>query len=366
MKINNILSSYFSKSLLTSLIFCTIISSSFIFLVDAIELSRRISKANDSDIFLAVKLSFLKLPGMIFEILPFIVLFGSLSTFFVMARRSELIIARASGISIWRLLLPGVSLILLIGFFVVIALQPLIATSTYKFKELEARYLRGQPSLVTLSENGLWLKDMNKEDKSYRIINSLGLEKQASNLENVIFFNHSKTGKLISRFDAQGALLKKNSWELYNIWIYENEKKPEFKNKITIKTSLTPSQIQENFAPPETISLWNLPKFIKIAEQAGFTATRHKTKLYSILTFPFFLASMLIIAAPFSIRFIRTEKTNSLILSGLLCGLLLYTFSSVISAFGSSGSINPMLAAWAPPALAILIGVSVLIYIEEG
>ena len=47
----------------------------------------------------------------------------------------------------------------------VIVLQPLIATSSYKFKELEARFIRGQPSLVTLSENGLWLKDINQKDK---------------------------------------------------------------------------------------------------------------------------------------------------------------------------------------------------------
>ena len=366
MKINNILSNYFSKSLLRSLFFCSIISSSFIFLIDAIELSRRISKANDSDIFLALKLALLKLPGMIFEILPFIVLFSSLGTFFLLARRSELIIARASGISIWKLLLPGTSLILLLGFFVIVILQPLIATSTYKYKELEAKFLRGQPSLVTLSENGLWLKDMNTEDNTYRIINSLGLEKQGSNLEKVIFFNHSKNGKLISRFDSESALLINNSWRLNNIWVYKNKEKPEFKNKIILSTNLTPSQIQENFAPPETISLFNLPKFIRIAEQAGFSATSHKTKFYSIIAFPFFLASMLIIAAPFSVRFIRYEKTNSLVLSGLLSGLFLYTLSNVISAFGSSGVINPVLSAWSPPALAILLGVSALIFIEEG
>ena len=366
MKINNILSSYFSKNLITSLVFCSVISSSFIFLIDLVELTRRISKSNDSDIILAFKLALLKLPGMIFEILPFIVLFASLSTFFLLAKRSELVIARASGISIWRLLLPGIGLIMLLGFFVSIILQPLIATSTYKFKELEARYIRGQLSLVTLSENGLWLKDMNPEDNSYRIINSLGLEKQASNLERVIFFNHSKNGKLISRFDSESAMLVDGTWVLHNIWIYKAGKKPEFRDKISVKTKLTPIQIQENFAPPETISIWNLPKFIKIAEQAGFTATKHKTKFYSILAFPFFLSSMLIIAAPFSVRFIRSERTNNLILSGLLSGLFLYTISNVISAFGASGIINPILSAWSPPVLAILLGISALIFVEEG
>ena len=366
MRIKNILSSYFSKNLLNSLLYCTLISSSFIFLIDIIELSRRISKSNDSNIFLALKLATLKLPGMIFEILPFVVLFASLSSFFILAKRSELIVARASGISIWRLLTPGISLIITIGFFIILILQPLIATSTYKFKENEARFLRGQPSLVTLSENGLWLKDSNLKNNSYRIINSLGLEKQASNLEKVIFFNHAAGGKLISRYDAKSASLIKNFWQLNNVWVYEFNKKPEYKSKITIETNLTPNQIQENFAPPETISLWNLPKFIKIAEQAGFAASRHKTKFHSILAFPFFLASMLIIAAPFSVRFIRSEKTNSLILSGLLCGLFLYTFANVASAFGSSGVISPLLSAWSPPIIAILLGVSGLIYVEEG
>ncbi len=159
MKLNNLLSLYFSKSLLKNLMFCLFISSFFIFLIDLVELSRRITKSNNSDFLLALELAVLKLPGMIIEIFPFIVLFASLSTFFYFAKRSELIVARSSGLSIWHLLIPGISLILIIGFFTVILIQPFIATSSYKFKELEAKTIRGQTSLITITENGLWLKD---------------------------------------------------------------------------------------------------------------------------------------------------------------------------------------------------------------
>ena len=127
----------------------------FIFLIDLIELSRRITKSNNSDFLLALELALLKLPGMIIEIFPFIVLFASLSTFFYFAKRSELIVARASGVSIWHLLIPGISLILIIGFFTVILIQPLVATSSYKFKELEAKtcllYTSPSPRDATLS-----------------------------------------------------------------------------------------------------------------------------------------------------------------------------------------------------------------------
>ena len=225
MRLNNLLSIYFSKSLLKNLIFCLFASGLFIFLIDLIELSRRITKSNNSDFLLAIKLAVLKLPGMIIEIFPFIVLFASLSTFFYFAKRSELIVARASGVSIWHLLIPGVSLILIIGIFTIILIQPFIATSTYKFKELEAKTIRGQTSLITITENGLWLKDTGKDNKTYRIINSLGFDKDAKYLEKVIFLNHSESGQLISRYDAEKVFLRPSYWQLENIWVYKNQEK---------------------------------------------------------------------------------------------------------------------------------------------
>ncbi len=366
MRVNNLLPIYFSKNLFKNLIFCLFAAGFFIFIIDLIELSRRITKTNESDLLLAIELAILKLPGMILEIFPFIILFASLSTFFYFAKRSELIVARASGISIWHLLIPGVSLILIIGFLTTILIQPLVAISTYKFKELEAKSIRGQTSLITITENGLWLKDSDLDNNSYRIINSLGFDRDENYLENVIFFNHSESGQLISRYDADKVFLKPNYWKLENIWIYKNFEKVEFLEKKEISTNLTAEQIQENFAPPETISFWNLPEFIKIAQNAGFAATKHKTEFQSLLALPFFLSSMLIIAAPFSVRFIRSESVNNLILAGVISGLILYTFSNVIYAFGASGNIGPILSAWSPPILAILLGISAIIYIEEG
>ena len=88
--------------------------------------------------------------------------------------------------------------------------------------------------------------------------------------------------------------MKPNYWELENIWVYKNLEETEFLKKIEIRTDLTAEQIQENFAPPETISFWNLPEFIKIAENAGFAATKHKTEFQSLLALPFFLSLSLI------------------------------------------------------------------------
>jgi lipopolysaccharide export LptBFGC system permease protein LptF len=175
----------------------------------------------------------------------------------------------------------------------------------------------------------------------------------------------SFTGSFLNKINEEGSNAKVISKDILEILSSSDYTVCNLEGPVTNEKCILSTKLNVK-SPPETISLWNLPKFIKIAEQAGFNASRHKTKFHSILAFPFFLSSMLIIAAPFSVRFIRSEKTNSLILSGLLCGLFLYTFANVASAFGSSGSISPLLSAWSPPIIAILLGVSALIYIEEG
>ncbi len=366
MKLTKTLSLYFSKKFFISLAVSLAISTLVVLLIDSAELARRISKVGEGDFLLASRLALLKLPEMLLEVLPFIILFGSLGTFFLLARSSELIIVRVSGLSIWQFLLPIITIVLALGFIIIFFIQPFIATSTERFKELEAKFIRGQENLITLSENGLWLKEEGENNNDYYIIHALGLGNQGNNLENVIFFHHDNQGRLLKRIDTDKAILDNGKWELSDVWIQKNKQPSSFSKSLLISTSLSPDQIQENFSPPETFSIWKLPKFISITENAGFSSLRHKTRLYILIAFPFFLASMVLAAAPFSINFLRTGKINYLLLGGLITGFVIYTFSNVVEAFGASGAINPILSAWLPPIIAILTGITALLFTEES
>ncbi|MFL2820461.1 MAG: LPS export ABC transporter permease LptG [Alphaproteobacteria bacterium] len=365
MNLTKTLAKYFYKKYITTLLYSLVISIVFVFIIDTAELSRRISKTGDGDIILAIKLAFFKLPEMVFEIFPFIILFGSLVTFYNMAKSSELVIFRSSGVSIWKILTPPLLVVSIIGLFLIFVLQPFIAFTSAKFKELEARSIRGQVSLITLSENGLWLKEENLENNTYYIIHSLGMDKKYGNIENVIFFNYQENGNLLRRIDADNAQLSRGKWSLSNAWIKETEETVYYE-KFSINTNLTIDQIQENFSPPETISFWKLPSFIAIAEEAGFASQRHKTRFFNLIVFPFFLIAMVLASAPFSINYIRTSRTNILIFGGIITGLVVYTLSSVSLAFGSSGAINPLLSAIITPIIAITGSVTILLYTEES
>jgi lipopolysaccharide export system permease protein len=141
---------------------------------------------------------------------------------------------------------------------------------------------------------------------------------------------------------------------------------PEHLEYVALSTDLTTSQIQDSFAPPMTLSFWQLPSFIKTLEKAGFSALNHRMYWHSTLSSPFLLCAMTLIAAVFSLRLPRRGGITLLVVAGLSTGFLFHFMSNLISAFGQSGEIPVILAAWAPAMIGLMIGGGLLLHLEDG
>ncbi len=76
---------------------------------------------------------------------------------------------------------------------------------------------------------------------------------------------------------------------------------PKHHDTYLLDTTLTPAQIQESFASPDTLSFWDLPGFIRAAQAAGFSATRYQLYLYTLYALPALFAAMVFMAASFSL-----------------------------------------------------------------
>ncbi len=75
---------------------------------------------------------------------------------------------------------------------------------------------------------------------------------------------------------------------------------------------------------------------------------------------------MAVLAAAFSLRLIRLGGLAGLAGSGIALGFTFFFFNAVCGALGRSGIIPTYAAAWAPPVLALLSGLSLLCYTEDG
>ena len=305
-------------------------------MIDLVELTNRAAGKEGVDFFTVVGMSLLKLPGLAEKILPFAVLFGSMWTFTKLSRTQELVIVRASGMSIWQFLTPALVMAALIGTLAITVFNPIAAAMMGRFEDLEARYIRGKPSLLSLVSTGLWLRQA--DDSGQQVIHALRISSQLQ-LEDVIIFLQDKSERFVGRIDAKSAKLSDTGgqWLLSEAWKTGADRTPVFQQEMSVHTTLTPEQIQDSFASPETISFWELPHFIEMFEAAGFKAVRHRLHYYSLLASPFLLCAMTIIAASFSLRLARLGGVTRLILAGSLTGFALYFVSDLTQALGISG-----------------------------
>ena len=156
------------------------------FVIDIVELLNRTAGKEAIGLPTIIGMALLKLPNLTEKMMPFAVLFGAIWCFARMTRSQELVIARASGVSAWLFLAPALASALLLGAFMTGIYNPFAARLIQRYEELEAKYIRGRPSLLQVSTNGLWLRQ--GDEKGQSVIHALRVSDSGLKLEDVILF----------------------------------------------------------------------------------------------------------------------------------------------------------------------------------
>ena len=358
------LSAYLGRQFLVSFfsIFFSFLSVTFLF--DLVELLRRAQSKGDATFSILISMSFFKLPHLAEQIMPFAVLFGSMLTFWRLTRSHELVVVRSVGVSVWQFVGPALALALVIGAVKITMLNPVASAMLFRFEELENKYLKGKTSILAVSESGLWLRQIDAGGES--VVHALKVSSRSFELSDVIIFLFKDQDHFVGRVDAETAQLKTGYWELYNAWLSAPGEPAQFMATYRLKTELTLGQIQDSFASPESISFWDLPRFIALLQRAGFSALRHRLYWNSLLADPLLLCAMVLIAATFSLRQQRRGGTVILIALGVFIGFFVYFLSDVVFALGLTASIPILLAAWSPAGASLLLGLAMLFHLEDG
>jgi len=333
------------------------------FSIDLADLFRRTAE-KDVPAMTVVLMSLLKLPDIGQKLLPFAVLLGAIWAFSRMSRTHELVAARAAGISAWQFLATPLLVAIGLGVFAMTVYSPVASTFLAQYSRLEARYIRGEPSQLAVSSTGLWLRQGDAGNQS--VIHALRVGEQGMRLDNVIVFRYQGQDTFAGRIDAKTADLGDNIWRLREAWVSGPDGRPVFHETYTLPTELTPSEIEESFASPDTMSFWDLPRFISNAERAGFQPKRHRLYWYSMFALPLLFMAMVFMAASFSFRLVRLGGVPQLLLAAALSGFAIYFLQDVTKAMGISGLLPLPLAAMAPAMVATLLGMTMLFYEEDG
>jgi lipopolysaccharide export system permease protein len=179
-------------------------------------------------------------------------------------------------------------------------------------------------------------------------------------------FIYDDNDNYLGRVDAAQAVLQNGVWDVPDAWINMDKQPTEHVDDWQLPTTLTLGKIQESMAAPNTISFWELPRFIRALKTIGLPQTRHQLAYQSLLAQPLLLCSMVFFAASFALRMNRRGGVTMMIISGVLLGSFVYTLNNVVNALGQNQTLPVILAAWTIPVVALTLGNAALLHMEEG
>lgn len=340
----------------------------FLALLDLVEQVRRF----DSSVSFGevLRLTLLNTPEGVYQILPLVTILAAIALFLGLSRSSELVVLRAAGRSGTVAVLGPALMALLVGGLAVGMFNPIVAATSKRYSDLREFYRSGGVEAFSLGAEGLWLRQGDGDGQT--VIHAARTNPEATVLYDVSFVKYQPGVGPIRRIEAARAELRDGSWQLHDTkdWPLATTGNAEAQAirsaVLSVPSSLTQERIRDSFGTPSAVPIWDLPTYISQLELAGFSARRHVVWLQMELARPLFLMAMVLVAAGFSMRHSRLNRTGLSVLAAILLGFGLYYIRNFAQILGENGQVDPMLAAWAPPLASNLLALGLILHREEG
>ncbi|WP_246329469.1 LPS export ABC transporter permease LptG [Chthonobacter rhizosphaerae] len=333
------------------------------FLIDILEVIRANGDNENFTLLGALGVSALRIPLITEQLLPFAVLIGSIAAFLNLSRRSELIVSRAAGLSVWQFAMPGLVVALAIGVFATLVYNPAATAMKIQSDRIAAGF-GSVASILSDTASDTWLRQRTEEGEA--VMRVEGIADAGRMILEPTFWLFDTEGRLIRRVEAVVGELVDDHWLLSAAISTDISGQPESLPDLRLPTSLTADQVRDRLSAPEAVSFWRLPETIEQAAAAGLPPYRFNLQFHVLLARPLLLASMVLIAATVSLGLSRSGGVGRMILGGVSSGFVLYVVTEIARDLGSEGLVPAALAAWAPAVVASLLGSTVLLHREDG
>ena len=360
---------YLARTFLRNTLYIFALFFCLIVIIDLIDLTRQLAETTDAsfgDIFLVV---LYRAPSLAENVLPFATLFGTSATLILLNRRLELVVARASGVSVWQFLFPIVLAAGLLGLIGALIYNPLGLIGKLASKSVEANLLGTVKGSFANDSGNFWLR-LAQPDGDV-ILRARVSQNSGTKLTGVSAYKFSPENDMVLRLDASKAVFEEspsgdNHYRLSDVKLSKPGELSQQFVEFLLPVTISRSQLEADLTTADNISIWELGEQTKRARESGKNALNFLTRFQALLSQPLLFVAMVLVASTVSLRFARFGLNGTAVLGGILGGFVLYVLSKLVVTFGSNGLVPPFIAAWSPAIVASLIGTTVLLHQEDG
>ncbi|MGA2650229.1 MAG: LPS export ABC transporter permease LptG [Terracidiphilus sp.] len=302
-------------------------------------------------------------PSMLYLISPLAVLIAVLVTFGVLNRNSELIAMKATGISIYRLVVPVVSIaaILSIALFL---FDEYYLPQANRRQEAMRNIIKGRPPQTVSHPEQTWIFGQPHPGEPSRIFYYQFFDRDHSEFANLSIFEFDPSTFALSRrifatrvyWDADN-----HSWRFQNGWQRDFQGaalSPDgyrtFRQTSFSEIHEDPSYFTKEEKQAQEMNFGQLEHYIGDLRQIGSDTTRLRVGLWHKLAYPLVAIVMAVLAIPFALSMGRRGSLTGIAVA-IFVALTYFVVAGTFEAMGNVNYLPAALAAWSPD---ILFGIT--------
>lgn len=296
-------------------------------------------------------------PAMLYQVTPLAVLLAVLVTLGLLQKSNELTAMKASGISIYRTIVPVlvISGFLAAGLF---ALEQSYLPYANRRQETLRNQIKGRPAQTYLRPDRKWIFGQKNNIYYYEFHDS---DRDVFGSISVFEFD-PKTFQITRRIYATRAQWDTvlQQWAFTRGWVrsFRGAAIEDFR-RFDVATfselSEQPSYFKKEVRQSSEMNYEELSDYINDLQQSGFDVVRLRVQLHKKLAYPLITIVMAVLAVPFALSAGRRGALTGVAIA-LLIAVVYWVASGLFEAMGNVNQLPPALAAWSPDVIFALAG----------
>jgi len=297
------------------------------------------------------------IPSMIYLMTPLSVLIAVLVTFGLLQKSNELTAMKATGISLYRLIVPVVAIAAALSFALFLFDQFYLPHAN-KRQDALRNEIKGKPAQTYLNPQRKWIFGAHHEIYYYEFFDSE--RNQFANLS--VFSIDPVTFALTERTFASRVFWNESlkKWVFEQGWVREltSTQVHDYKTfdvRTFADVDEPPNYFKKEVKQYSEMNFDELKAYIRELEQGGFDVVRLRVQLYRKLSFPLITLVMSILAIPFAVSAGRQGALRG-VATAIGIAVVYWVTSGLFEAMGNVNQLPAALAAWSPDVIFALAG----------
>ena len=290
-------------------------------------------------------------------IAPMSMLLAVLVTFGLLQRSNEIIAIKATGISLYRIVIPVLLASCLVAGLLFLSDQFYLPYTNKRQDELRNR-IKGKPAQTYLRPDRKWIFGQHNDIYYYQLFDP---DRDTFGGVSVFQFD-PHTFQITHRIAAERA-----HWSgPMGRWVYEQgwerslmgsaiENYHKFDAATYPQLAEPPAYFKKEVKQSSEMNYEELRRYIHDLEQSGFDVVRLRVQLQKKIAYPLITLVMAVLAIPFAIS-AGKRSTLAGVATAIGIGVVYWTISGLFEAMGNLSQLPPTVAAWSPNVVFGFIG----------